>query len=108
MWLLAAGITGVDPTRGPRFSMDSLVLQAAIRNPQRTALVDPSGSLTYAQLDHAATAAAAEFVAHGIEPGTPALIVMANDIASVVAFHGARRAGAVVVVLQTTATPRLC
>ena len=30
MWLLAAGVTGVDPTRGPRFSMDSLVLQAAI------------------------------------------------------------------------------
>ena len=30
MWLLAAGVTGVDPTRGPRFSMDTLVLQAAI------------------------------------------------------------------------------
>lgn len=92
----ARGLWGTEPV--------DLVSQATIRSPQRTALVDPSGSLTYAELDHAATAAAAEFLAHGIEPGTPALIVMANDIASVVAFHGARRAGAVLVVLQTTAS----
>jgi LysR family glycine cleavage system transcriptional activator len=30
MWLKAAGITGVDPERGPRFNVDSLVVQAAI------------------------------------------------------------------------------
>ena len=30
MWLLAAGVAGVDPTRGPRFSHSSMVLQAAI------------------------------------------------------------------------------
>jgi len=83
---------------------DDWVCQAAIRGPECVALIDPSRSLTYAELDAAAAAAAAEFVARGIEPGTPVLIVMANDIASVVAFHGARRAGAVVVVLQTTAS----
>ena len=30
LWLLAAGVTGIDFTRGPVFSMNSLALQAAI------------------------------------------------------------------------------
>ena len=29
-WLLAAGVTGVDPERGPRFTQHSMVLQAAL------------------------------------------------------------------------------
>jgi LysR family glycine cleavage system transcriptional activator len=31
MWLLAAGVQGVDPTRGPGFSQSSTVIQAAIQ-----------------------------------------------------------------------------
>lgn len=31
MWLLAAGVEGVDPTRGPGFSQSSTVVQAAIQ-----------------------------------------------------------------------------
>ncbi|GAB4178035.1 MAG: transcriptional regulator GcvA [Thalassobaculales bacterium] len=30
MWLMAAGVQGIDPTRGPSFSHSSMVLQAAI------------------------------------------------------------------------------
>ena len=30
MWLLAAGVEGIDPMRGPRFSMDFMAVQAAI------------------------------------------------------------------------------
>ena len=30
MWLLAAGLEGIDPNRGPRFSLITMVLQAAI------------------------------------------------------------------------------
>ena len=30
MWLLAGGVSGVDATRGPRFNLDSMALQAAI------------------------------------------------------------------------------
>ena len=30
MWLLAAGVEGVEPTRGPKFSQESMVVQAAI------------------------------------------------------------------------------
>ncbi|MEM6623679.1 MAG: transcriptional regulator GcvA [Pseudomonadota bacterium] len=30
MWLLAAGLDGVDPTRGPRFSQESMAIQAAL------------------------------------------------------------------------------
>ena len=31
MWLLAAGVTGIDTSRGPRFSDDSMAVQAAIQ-----------------------------------------------------------------------------
>ncbi len=30
MWLLAAGLHGIDPTRGPRFSMENMAVQAAL------------------------------------------------------------------------------
>lgn len=30
MWLLAAGLRDIDPTRGPRFSMESMAVQAAL------------------------------------------------------------------------------
>ena len=30
MWLLAAGLPDIDPTRGPRFSMESMAVQAAL------------------------------------------------------------------------------
>ncbi len=30
MWLLAAGLTDIDPTRGPRFSMETMAMQAAL------------------------------------------------------------------------------
>jgi LysR family glycine cleavage system transcriptional activator len=30
MWLLAAGVEGIDPTRGPRFNYESMAVQAAI------------------------------------------------------------------------------
>ncbi len=30
MWLLAAGLSDIDPTRGPRFSMESMAVQAAL------------------------------------------------------------------------------
>lgn len=39
MWLKAAGITAVDPERGPRFNVDSLAVQAAIGG-QGVALVN--------------------------------------------------------------------
>ena len=30
MWLLAAGLHDIDPTRGPHFSMESMAVQAAL------------------------------------------------------------------------------
>ena len=30
MWLLAAGLTGIDPTRGPHFTQESMAIQAAL------------------------------------------------------------------------------
>ena len=44
MWLLAAGVSEVDATRGPRFSMESMMVQAAIEGQgvalAKTVLVD--------------------------------------------------------------------
>ena len=39
MWLLAAGLQGIDPTRGPRFSMETMAVQAALDG-QGVALTD--------------------------------------------------------------------
>jgi len=38
MWLMAAGLTDIDPTRGPTFTMESMAVQAA-RDGQGVALV---------------------------------------------------------------------
>ncbi len=52
MWLLAAGVTEVDATRGPRFSMESMLVQAAIEG-QGVALAKSvlvAGDLTASRL----------------------------------------------------------
>jgi acyl-CoA synthetase (AMP-forming)/AMP-acid ligase II len=64
-------------------------------DPQRLALVGPSRSLSYAELDAAANAAAAAFREMGVAPGDRVAASLPNDVDIVVAFHGAMRLGAV-------------
>ncbi|HVS69377.1 MAG TPA: class I adenylate-forming enzyme family protein [Mycobacteriales bacterium] len=72
------------------------VLDAALdRRPDATAVVARSGSLTYAELDSRADAAAAALWELGLRPGGRLVATLPNDLDVVVAFHGAMRLGAI-------------
>ena len=74
-------------------------------DPHRLALVGPGGSLSYAELDAAADAAAAALAGLGVRPGDRVAACLPNDVDIVVAFHGAMRAGAVWVGVNRALAP---
>jgi long-chain acyl-CoA synthetase len=88
-------------------------------DPDRSALVGPSGSLRYGELDAAADAAASALRDLGVGTGDRVAVCLPNDLDIVVAFHGTMRCGAVWVgvnaalappekeVLMAAASPRL-
>ena len=80
-----------------------LVADAAVRWPERIAAVDRVRQVTYAELDRLVDAAARHLTGGHAAPGAPVLLVVQNDIASVVAIHAALRAGAVALVAPATA-----
>ena len=91
----AAGHWRADPV--------DLVRGAAVSSPHRTAVVDRGRSLTYADLDAAVDGAAASLRAAGVAPGDALLVLAANDVSSVVAIHGALRAGLLTMVAPASA-----
>jgi O-succinylbenzoic acid--CoA ligase len=64
-------------------------------DPQRPALICPSGSLSYGEFDQAANAAAAAFRELGVDKGDRVAASLPNDLDIAIAFHGALRIGAV-------------
>ncbi len=108
---LTANAAARAAARAPRFraagwwraeSVD-LVAEAARRDPARVALVDRGRSLTYGELDGAVDGAVAALRAHGVRVGDAVLLLTGNDVTSVVAIHGAVRAGALTMVAPTSA-----
>ena len=73
--------------------------------PQRTALIGPSGSLTYAEFDAAANAAASAFRGMGVSVGDRVAACLPNDLDIAVAFHGAMRLGAIWVGINRNLAP---
>ena len=72
------------------------VLAPALRErPDSPAIVARSGTLTYAQLDAAADAAAGAMWELGVRPGDRVAACLPNDLDVVVAFHGTQRIGAI-------------
>jgi len=72
------------------------VLRPALRDrPDAPAVVGRSGTLSYAELDRAATAAASAMWYLGVRPGDRVAACLPNDLDIVVAFHGAQRIGAI-------------
>lgn len=80
-----------------------LVAEAARRDPARTALVERGRSLTYRQLDDAVEGAVAALREHGAGPGDAVLLLVGNDVTSVVAIHATLRLGALVMVAPVSA-----
>jgi acyl-CoA synthetase (AMP-forming)/AMP-acid ligase II len=82
------------------------VLNAACAtNPNGTALVTRSGSLTYAEFDDLAGRAAGALFGLGVRPGDRIGAALPNDLDIVLAFHGAMRLGAVWVGINRLLAP---
>ena len=79
--------------------------QPLASRPDAVAVIGRSGSLTYRELDQAATQAAGALWALGLRPGDRLAASLPNDLDVVVAFHGAMRIGAVWVGINTALTP---
>jgi acyl-CoA synthetase (AMP-forming)/AMP-acid ligase II len=68
---------------------------ALSHRPKAPAVVARSGTLTYADLDRAAAAAAGALWELGVRPGDRVAACLPNDLDIVVTFHGAMRIGAI-------------
>ena len=76
----------------------ALVLQRTVaKHPQRVALVDDEGALTYQQLDAAVRRWASALMAAGLEPGQRLALLLPKDRNSVFAIFAAATLGAVFV-----------
>lgn len=80
-----------------------VVRSAAQRYPDRPALRDRDAEITYAELDEQVDKAVRALRDAGVGPGTPVVIVVGNDIGSVVAVHAAVRGDAVVLLVPRSA-----
>lgn len=83
-----------------------VVRSAAARHPRRLALKDRAGELTYAGLDARVNSACRAMVEAGVAASAPVLLVVGNDIDSVVAIHAALRLDAVILLVPRSAGTR--
>ena len=77
--------------RGVR--LDSILRDAATNWPERTAVIDPLGAITFADLDTRADRSAAGLIDLGIRPGDRVLLQLPNSTAFAVALFALLRAG---------------
>lgn len=80
-----------------------VVRSAAARHPHRLALKDRTGELTYAGLDARVDSACRAMVEAGVAASAPVLLVVGNDVESVVAVHAALRLDAVILLVPRSA-----
>jgi long-chain acyl-CoA synthetase len=90
-------------------TLAALPWTASLRAPDAPALISTrigssaTATLSFAQLDRAAAGIAARLARRGIQPGHRVAICSGNGLAFPALYYGALRAGAVVVLLPTTA-----
>lgn len=80
-----------------------VVRSAAGRHPTRLAVVGRGVEMTYGELDERVDAAALAMVDAGVSAGSAIVLVVGNDVDSVVVVHAAVRADAVVLLVPRTA-----
>jgi acyl-CoA synthetase (AMP-forming)/AMP-acid ligase II len=76
-----------------------VVRTAAIRRPERLALIARGEEFTYAELDERIDGACSSLAAAGVKASTPVLVVVGNDVDSVIAVHAALRLDAVILLV---------
>lgn len=82
-------------------TVGGLIARRAAGHPDKSAIVTPTGSMTYAELDHAASKVAAGLTGLGLEVGDSVAILMRNRIEWIAAWAGAARGGFVCVPVNT-------
>ncbi|AMO62292.1 peptide arylation enzyme [Mycolicibacterium phlei] len=75
--------------------LDSILADAVAQWPDRTAIIDPEVSYTYAELDAKADRIAAALTARGLRPGDRVLVQLPNTCEFAVALFGVLRAALV-------------
>lgn len=80
-----------------------LVGPTAARHPARVAVADRGAELTYGELDKRIDSAARAMVDAGLVPGGAIVVVVGNDVDSVVSLHAALRVDAVVLLVPRSA-----
>src|SRR5690242_18677159 len=80
-----------------------VVRSAAERAGERLALIDRTGEITYAELDRRVDAACGGMAQAGVDAETPIVVVVGNDVDSVIAVHAALRRDAVVLLVPRSA-----
>jgi len=80
-----------------------VVRTTAAAHPGRLALVGRGEELTYAELDERVDETCRRMAGAGIETSTPIIVVVGNDVDSVVAVHAALRIDAVVLLVPRSA-----
>jgi long-chain acyl-CoA synthetase len=78
---------------------------AAARRPAKTALITPTRSLTYAELDDLSNRVACGLLRRGVTAGRPVSLYGPNSWQWIVAYHGILKAGAVVNPINVMLTP---
>ncbi|WP_367277445.1 AMP-binding protein, partial [Mycobacterium sp.] len=80
-----------------------VVRSTAARHATRLAVADRGTKLTYGELDKRIDSAAQAMVGAGVAPGAAIVLVVGNDVDSVVAIHAALRVDAVVLLVPRSA-----
>jgi acyl-CoA synthetase (AMP-forming)/AMP-acid ligase II len=80
-----------------------VVRSAALGHAERVALIARGRELTYAELDERIDRACGSLAAAGVRASTPVIVVVGNDVESVVAVHSALRLDAVILLIPRSA-----
>jgi acyl-CoA synthetase (AMP-forming)/AMP-acid ligase II len=83
-----------------------VVRTAAVGDPERVALVARGCELSYTELDERIDQACGNLAAAGVEASEPVVVVVGNDVDSVVAVHAALRLDAVILLIPRSAGVR--
>jgi long-chain acyl-CoA synthetase len=90
----------------PDVPLHDFVRQAAVRFPDKTAIIFKGNKISYRELDEISDAIAAGLVANGFQKGDRAVIYMANTPQFIMSFYGILKAGGIVIATNPLYTER--
>ncbi len=85
------------------YLLQHLLTEAAARRPQRPAVASGGSELSYQELDRLSTKVARALLRRGVAPGDRVAILVSKSATAVTGLHGALKAGACYVPLDTKA-----